>query len=183
MAYTENLAYSYEQAAPVSTPRYAEPKRRTQTNPGFDVVRGGGLDTEAKRSVSRVFVNKVMLTVALVSFVCILGAIRVALSVATVSTLSQNNVTKSEIATLQDTQDQLRVTHSILSAETRISRIASQNYGMVYQANREVIDVSAPKAQAEGKASVNSELEAETSAKTDNAVNLNESVSDSATQM
>ena len=71
-----------------------------------------------------------------------LGACRVALSTATVSTLQANSALRSQIKEAQTLNEDLQVEKSVLSSSSRISRMATQNYGMTLSTNREVVDLS-----------------------------------------
>jgi cell division protein FtsL len=79
--------------------------------------------------------SRIKLAVALVSLVVCLGACRVALSSATVSVLQDNSALQSTIETSQATESELKINRSVLSASSRIVRIATQNYGMTLAAS------------------------------------------------
>ena len=72
-----------------------------------------------------------------------LGLVRVVLSSATVSLLEQNTALAEEIETAQALSTDLRIERSVLSSNARISRIATQNYGMVLPSERLTVDLDA----------------------------------------
>lgn len=142
MAYRGSEAYVLEETA-----YELEPRSSRQDVSHLQTVRGGRLDSEAARSVSRVFWTRAKLVTITLLTIFALGAVRVALTVATVSTLSATTSMKAQLTEAQDTNDQLRISHSILSSESRISRIATQNYGMSYDSDRETINLSGDTAE------------------------------------
>ncbi len=56
---------------------------------------------------------------------------RVAITSATVALLTSNASLSEQISEAQTLNEQLRIERSVLSSNARISRIATQNYGMV----------------------------------------------------
>lgn len=112
---------------------------RTEESVRFGVIRGGGLDAEARRSVSSRFVA-VLRMVALASVLFfVLGAARVAISVHTVTLLNDNLQIRADIAVAEQANSDLRIERSVLSSSSRIARIATQNYGMIYAASHDRI--------------------------------------------
>ena len=62
----------------------------------------------------------------------VLGAIRVAITTATVTCLRQLETAETHVAAEYDTRTELQVERSALASADRIQRIATDNYGMVY---------------------------------------------------
>lgn len=122
-----------------------EPRRRERVSQeprrSFEVVPGGGLDARARRGVSPQFVARVRAALAVAALVIALGLVRVVLSSATVSLLEQNAALAEEIETAQALSTDLRIERSVLSSNARISRIATQNYGMVLPSERLTVDL------------------------------------------
>ena len=102
----------------------------------FEVVSGGGLDAQARRGVSHEFLARARTVAAVALFLFVLGLARVALSAATVSVLQANSDLTSQISEAQTLSSNLKIERSVLSSNARISRIATQNYGMVLPAER-----------------------------------------------
>ena len=129
----------------------AEPRRRERVSQeprrSFEVVPGGGLDARARRGVSPQFVARVRAALAVAALVIALGLVRVVLSSATVSLLEQNSALAEEIETAQTLSTDLRIERSVLSSNARISRIATQNYGMVLPSERVTVVFDDPAAE------------------------------------
>lgn len=140
-----------------------------QERPSFEVVSGGGLDAQARRGVSPAFWARVKAAVACALVFFALGACRVALTSAAVYELRANNTLKTQISEAKTTNDSLMVERSALSSNSRISRIATQNLGMVLSTDTETVtlgaadeaadaagtdsvDAASPDAQADGDA-------------------------------
>ena len=119
---------------------------RVEQRPSFSVVTGGGLDARARAGESPQFLQRVRTIVVCALVFIALGACRVALSTATVSTLQANSTLRSQIKEAQALNEDLQVERSVLSSSSRISRIATQNYGMSLSTNREVLDLSSASA-------------------------------------
>ncbi len=119
----------------------AERVRRQESHAPFEVVRGGGLDAQVRQGVSHTFVSRLVVAMAAVTvFVC-LGFCRVALTTATVSQLQQTASLKEDIVSATATNNDLQIERSVLSSSSRIDRIATQNYGMVYPTSSDSITV------------------------------------------
>lgn len=103
---------------------------RRQGAPSFDVVEGRGLDARVRRGISPQF--RACVAMAAIAIVCILlGAFaRVVITTAAAGTLTANEELRTEIRDARSTEKDLRVTSAMLSSESRIERIATQNYGM-----------------------------------------------------
>lgn len=100
--------------------------------PAFDVVEGGGIDAHVRRGVTPDFIVYVRLAMVAIAAFVILGAGRVALTTATVTCLQSNLEMQANIEAAEAANSSLRIERSVLSNTTRITRIATQNYGMVY---------------------------------------------------
>ena len=138
MRYQGSVAYAYDAAT--------EPRRRERASQeplrSFEVVPGGGLDARARRGVSPQFVARVRAAVAVAALVIALGLVRVVLSSATVAVLEQNASLAEQIESAQTLSTDLRVERSVLSSNARISRIATQNYGMVLPTDHVTVSLS-----------------------------------------
>ncbi len=110
--------------------------------PSFEVVTGGGLDAQARSGVSPTFVARLRTAVLVAVAIIALGMARVCLVSATVSLLSSNSELTAQIEETTTLNDQLRVQRSVLSSNSRISRIATQNYGMVLPGSSVTVDVA-----------------------------------------
>ena len=143
MRYQGSAAYSMG-AAERSRERLEE-----RASSSFEVVSGGGLDARAREGVSRAFVSRVRAVVVVAVVLIALGMVRVGISAATVSLLRSNADLGTQIAEAESLNEQLRVQRSALSSNARISRIATQNYGMVLSSEFVTLDLSA---SAEGEA-------------------------------
>ena len=120
-----------------------------QSRRSFEVVTGGGLDERARRGVSRQFLARAKAVAAIVVALCALGGVRVALTSAAVSTMQANSVLKTQISDAQTENDQLLIQRSVLSSNARISRIATQNLGLVQSGASETITIGASAAAAD----------------------------------
>ena len=118
---------------------YALPQER----PSFEVVSGGGLDARARRGVAPEFLARVKAVVACALVFFALGACRVALTSAAVAALQGNATLKSQISEAKTTNDSLMIERSALSSNARISRIATQNLGMVLSTDTETVTIGA----------------------------------------
>ena len=128
MASWGSAAYRMGSAAPdVRRERVTERAER----PSLDVVEGGGLDARAREGVSGAFLATIGRVLVAAAVLAVLGACRVGISVATLSLLQSTSELRTEISEVETTNDELRISRSILSSSSRISRIATQNLGMV----------------------------------------------------
>lgn len=118
---------------------YALPQER----PSFEVVSGGGLDARARRGVAPEFLARVKAVVACALVFFALGACRVALTSAAVAALQGNATLKTQITEAKTTNDSLMIERSALSSNSRISRIATQNLGMVLSTDTETVTIGA----------------------------------------
>ena len=153
MRYQGSEAYSMRAA------ERGRERSEQQARPSFEVVSGGGLDARARAGVSPAFVARVRAVVAVAAVLIVLGMGRVALSAATV-TLMQSNATLNEqiseaqtsneenatlneqISEAQTSNEELMIERSVLSGNARITRIATQNYGMALPSGSVHLDLS-----------------------------------------
>lgn len=100
--------------------------------PEFVAIEGGRLDQEARRGVSAPVVHAVGAIVACALTLLLAGGLSVALTSGTVELLQSNAAVSAQIKETQVVNDDLRIECSLLSRAERITRIATQNLGMVY---------------------------------------------------
>lgn len=124
-------------------------RQQTVASPSFEVVPGGGLDAHARRGVSTQFVSAVMTVVLAFALIFTIGVGRVVLSTMTVSKLQANNETRTALRQMTAENDNLRISRSLLSSNTRIEKIATQRYGMKLSENRAVLNVNIKKEKKE----------------------------------
>lgn len=134
MAYQGSAAYQLDSYQSV----WEAPARRS-----LSVHEGGRRDARSREQASSraASVARVAVTLALVC--AVLGAARVALTVATVSCLKDISTAEGVVAAERITRTELQVERSALSSADRIQRIATQNYGMVYATDVETISLPA----------------------------------------
>ena len=143
MRYQGSEAYSMRAAER----ELERPYERPATS--FEVVSGGGLDAQARRGVSHEFLARARTVAAVALFLFVLGLARVALSAATVAVLQTNSDLTTQIEEAEKLSSDLRIERSVLSSNARITRIATQNYGMVLTGDAVTVDLgSANEAQA-----------------------------------
>ncbi len=134
MAYGGSAAYqldSYQSAweAPVRRP--------------LSVHEGGHRDARSRQQATSHVATIARVAVTLAVVFAVLGAVRVALTVATVSCLKDISTAEGVVAAERVTRTELQVERSALSSADRIQRIATQNYGMVYATDVETITLPA----------------------------------------
>ena len=105
--------------------------------PSLEVIKGKGLDAQVRRGVSPQFLTRLKVIATVVALLSVIGFVRVGFYTATVSVLSDNANIRSEIKQARSIQDDLRIERSVLSSNSRITRIATQSYGMVAAASSE----------------------------------------------
>lgn len=137
MRYQGSEAYSVDYAERCA--QRQQPARR----PSFEVVSGGGLDARARQGVSHQFVARVRTVLLAAALLVALGLVRVALTSATVSIMTENASLRTQISEAQTLGSDLRIERSVLSSNSRISRIATQNYGMALPTDHVTVDLSA----------------------------------------
>lgn len=116
---------------------------------GLEVVTGGGLDERARRGVDAGFLTRARLVVIVAAVFALLGFARVTVTAATTSLLSENVKLSQSIEEARTTNDALSVERSLMSSNARISRIATQNYGMTQDAEHVALTLPAA-SSAEG---------------------------------
>ena len=130
------MRYQGSEAYSVRAAERAWERPSQNPSPSFEVVSGGGLDARVRQGVSREFLTRVRAVVLIAALFFAVNLARVALSAATVSVLQANSDLTSQISEAQTLSSNLKIERSVLSSNARISRIATQNYGMVLPAER-----------------------------------------------
>ena len=138
------MRYQGSEAYQVVSTETRRERRAEERAASFEVVSGGGLDARARRGVSRQFVAHVRLAVLVAAVFVVLGLARVSLTAATVGVLSANEDLKAQISETQDANADLKISCSVLSSNSRISRIATQNLGMVLPESYETVTAAQP---------------------------------------
>lgn len=141
------MRYQGSEAYRVEAAERRRERLEGQARPSFEVVSGGGLDARVRAGVSPVFVSRIRVAVAIAAALVVVGMARVALSSATVTLLKSNAELTTQIEEAQTLNDNLRIERSVLSSNSRISRIATQNYGMVLPT--EAVHVGEPASAAD----------------------------------
>lgn len=136
------MARYASEAIDMTAEERAYERRQTSARPSFEVVTGGGLDAHARRGVSSQFVSAVVMAVLAFALVFAVGVGRVAISTMTVSKLQANNEVRVTMRQMTTENDNLRISRSLLSSNTRIEKIATQNYGMKLSENRAVLNLN-----------------------------------------
>ena len=108
----------------------------------FDVVEGAGLDSAVRRGVAPERLAAFRLALACVAVFLVLGVARVAVTAATVQTLEANSGLAGQVSAAEDTAKELRIEAAVLSNNSRITTIATENLGMVYAGAGESLTVS-----------------------------------------
>lgn len=142
--YQGNVAYQLD------TMPQALPRRRS-----LSVVEGG---RSASRAPQPLAALATLAVVFALSF-AVLGAARVALTTATVTSLRDIERAEMNVAEQRNTMTELKVERSALSSADRIQRIATENYGMVYatEVDTVVVDLAS---EADGEMSAEDAQEA-----------------------
>lgn len=134
-------------------PRYDYLERARQyevaPRPSFDVVDGGGADARVRRGVTTDFIAYVRLVALAIAVFVALGSARVALTTSTVNLLQSNLQVKNQIEEAVDLNSALRIERSVLSNTARITRIATQNYGMVHAESHDYVTIVTAEEQVE----------------------------------
>ena len=141
---------SYQGSAAYKLGPVAPERRHEQERPSFDVVEGGGLDARVREGVSTGYLALARNAVIAAAVLVALGLCRVGLSVATMELLESTTEIRTQISELEDDNAQLDITYSILASSSRITRIATQNLGMVLAEDRVTVtvDLSSDEADA-----------------------------------
>ena len=108
----------------------------------FDVVEGAGLDSAVRRGVAPERLAAFRLALACVAVFLVLGVARVAVTAATVQILEANSGLAGQVSAAEDTAKELRIEAAVLSNNSRITTIATENLGMVYAGAGESLTVS-----------------------------------------
>lgn len=104
-------------------------------------VEGGRLDAKARSGISADVVRAITRIAMLAISLFVAGSMSIALTSGTVGMLQTNANLSSQIKETRIANDDLRIECSLLSSAERISRIATQNLGMVYASKVEVIEL------------------------------------------
>lgn len=129
-----------------------ERQYQERPQPSLEVVPGGGLDARARAGVSPLFVARLRVALAVAAVLITLGVARVALSAATVSLLQESAELSTQISEAQTLNNELRAERSALASNSRISRIATQNYGMVLSTESVTLTLDDDSADVEDEA-------------------------------
>ena len=146
------MRYQGSEAYSVRAAERAWERTSQQSRSSFEVVSGGGLDARVRQGVSHEFLARFRAVLLVAAFFLALNLVRVAISAATVSVLQANADLTTQISEAETLNSNLRIERSVLSSNARISRIATQNYGMVLSASHATVsldDTSAEEAAAD----------------------------------
>jgi cell division protein FtsL len=121
-----------------------EERRQRPARRPLRVVEGDGLDARAREGVDVRFLSRVKVAVVVALAFVLLGAVRVTLCAQTVTLLEGNAATRAQIKDAQALESDLKVQRSVLSSNSRITRIATQNLGMVLATDTLVVNLSDP---------------------------------------
>lgn len=105
-------------------------ERESRQAASLEVLTGGGLDARARRGVSREFVGQLRNILIIACALIAIGLVRVYVSAATVTTLSANSSLRSAVTDAKNLNNDLKIERAVLASNSRIARIATQNYGM-----------------------------------------------------
>ena len=141
------MRYQGSEAYSVRAAERAWERTSQQSRSSFEVVSGGGLDARARQGVSHEFLARFRAVLLVAAFFLALNLVRVAISAATVSVLQANADLTTQISEAETLNSNLRIERSVLSSNARISRIATQNYGMVLPSERVTVVFDDPAAE------------------------------------
>ena len=141
------MRYQGSEAYSVRAAERAWERTSQQSRSSFEVVSGGGLDARVRQGVSHEFLARFRAVVLVAAFFLALNLVRVAISAATVSVLQANADLTTQISEAETLNSNLRIERSVLSSNARISRIATQNYGMVLPSERVTVVFDDPAAE------------------------------------
>ena len=124
----------------------ATARRAPQTSPdrSFEVVSGGGLDARAREGITLSQFQRFLTALGAIALVVVMAGMRIGLSTVTVSSLRANASLEAKIGAAQERCSSLQVERSVLSSADRITRIATENYGMVYTTDNVVVHIATP---------------------------------------
>jgi cell division protein FtsL len=130
------------QVAPRLTPSPSRQEERAlERRRALRPITGGGQDARERAGIGATTLARFRVIMAVVAFVFVVAAARVALVSATTMELIENAQIKTEVSAAQDLGKELSIESSVLSNINRISRIATTNYGMVYAGAGETLVV------------------------------------------
>ena len=141
------MRYQGSEAYSVRAAERAWERTSQQSRSSFEVVSGGGLDARVRQGVSHEFLARFRAVLLVAAFFLALNLVRVAISAATVSVLQANADLATQISEAETLSSNLRIERSVLSSNARISRIATQNYGMVLPSERVTVVFDDPAAE------------------------------------
>ena len=141
------MRYQGSEAYSVRAAERAWERTSQQSRSSFEVVSGGGLDARVRQGVSHEFLARFRAVRLVAAFFLALNLVRVAISAATVSVLQANADLATQISEAETLSSNLRIERSVLSSNARISRIATQNYGMVLPSERVSVVFDDPAAE------------------------------------
>lgn len=136
MRYVGSQAYDLNAAA-YDAAAYEQPLQQSP----LTALEGGNLDARARSEVSPFLVRAVGYLVTLAIMLFVAGGISVALTSGTVALLQTNSATSSSIKEINAQNGDLRIERSLLTRADRITRIATQNLGMVYASEATSLDL------------------------------------------
>lgn len=141
-----------------------EVERESRQAASLEVLNGGGLDARARRGVSREFVAQLRNILIIAAALIAIGLVRVYVSAATVTTLSANTSLRSAVTDAKNLNNDLKIERAVLASNSRIARIATQNYGMTLSTDAVTVKVgdaaAAEAAELEAEQQAASEAEA-----------------------
>lgn len=142
----------YEGSAARRIDAYEGSYAQQSMQPSFGVIEGAGLDARVRAGVSAQFITAFKLFLVCTAALLSLCLVRVGIYSAANSLLIENTTMRTELKDARATRDELRIERSVLSSTSRISRIATQAYGMVLADSSETLTVGAAAAAAEAAA-------------------------------
>lgn len=110
----------------------------------LDVIAGGGLDARVRRGVSPSFVFVIRMAAIAIALFVMLGVARVAITTSTIGYLNDNISLRTSITQMEQANSDLKIERSVLSSSARITRIATENYGMVLATTHDRIALPTP---------------------------------------
>lgn len=144
---------------------YAQP----QMQPSFGIVEGAGLDARVRAGVSAQFIAAFKIAGMVAIVLTLLSFVRVGIYSATNSILINNSSMRTELKDARAARDELRIERSVLSSKQRITRIATQTYGMVLADGSETMTIGAAAAAAEAAAAQAATAEAQAAVEAESA--------------
>lgn len=130
---------THDSAARVTHGNHTERRRHEPTR--LRLIDGDGADVSARRPVPPTFTRALRIVVIAVTLLISLGFVSVTLTVQTVPMLQRNELLRTKVKSAREENEKLSITRSILSSTERIKRIATQNLGMAYATDVEVLEL------------------------------------------